>query len=267
MEVENSIGTVSRKKAFEEETPSEHLLTEQIAPPVDWPMKGEIRFQQISGICGRTGSGKSSVILSILRLAEMVQGDVVIDGIPIADMPRNTLRRSITVMPQDSLILFGTVRFNVDPFSQHGDEAIVTALEEVCGVVWKLLSRRGLDATLESSPLWRGQKQLSCLARAVLNGFQILILDEVTSNVDAATERKMMDVLRAQFADSTVISIAHHLQTVRDFDRILVLDGGRGVEWGHPDDLLGRRSKREKKKRKAPHPISPITPSVRYSGE
>ncbi|KAL5046465.1 hypothetical protein BDW71DRAFT_181773 [Aspergillus fruticulosus] len=264
-ELETSLGAVSRVRTFEKDTPSEHLLHEHRQPPADWPSNGELIVSNLSshyrpgsrdvlrdislkiqpgeklGICGRTGSGKTSFILAILRLTEITKGEIFLDGLPLSSIPRLLVRQSITAIPQEPLILRGTVRFNADPFSRHSDIQIVWALREV-GIWDVIIARGGLDAEMDSVALSRGEQQLFCLTRALLAKPRILILDEVTSSVDSTREEHVMEVLRRNFAETTVLMIVHHLQIVRQFDRILVLNQGKVVEWGEPEQLMTQDS-------------------------
>ncbi|KAH6986678.1 P-loop containing nucleoside triphosphate hydrolase protein [Ilyonectria destructans] len=212
---------------------------------------GELVLQGISlsiqqgakvGICGRTGSGKSSFMLALLRLVEIEHGDILINALSLADMAHDVVRRRITVIPQDPLLLTGTIRFSVDPWREHSDETIALALHEV-GLWDVIFARGGMGVEMDACPLSRGQQQLFCLARALLSKSQVLILDEATSNLDEATQAKIMEVIRKSFAPRTVLVVAHHLHTIRAFDQIIVLDGGRLVESGTPDGLLGRPGK------------------------
>ncbi|KAI9925941.1 hypothetical protein MW887_005747 [Aspergillus wentii] len=262
-ELETSLGAIARVRDFEMDTPSEHRSTESLDPPVEWPLRGSIQVQDLCvsyktdsdlvlkdlcldiqpgqkvGICGRTGSGKSSLILALLRLVEIEHGEIFIDGVPLSVTPRNSIRRAITTVAQEPLILAGTVRFNADPFEEHSDKSIISALQAVG--IWDLIyARGGLDEEINGKPLSLGQKQLFCLARAILSPSPIVILDEVTANVDAATEETMMAVIEEKFTDKTVLAVAHHLHTIRHFDRVAVLNHGCLEEWGSPDELLGQ---------------------------
>lgn len=186
-------------------------------------------------------SGKTSFILAILRLTEITKGEIFLDGLPLSRIPRLLVRQSITAIPQEPLILRGTVRFNADPFSRHTEGRIVGALREV-GIWDVILARGGLDAEMDSVALSRGEQQLFCLTRALLARPRILILDEVTSSIDSAREEHVMQVLRRNFAETTVLMIVHHLQIVRQFDRILVLSQGEVIEWGEPEQLMAQVS-------------------------
>ncbi|KAK7222510.1 hypothetical protein V2G26_010513 [Clonostachys chloroleuca] len=261
-ELETSLGAISRIRAFENESPSERLPGERVDPPAQWPFQGLIQIENLSssympdsepilknicleiepgskvGVCGRTGSGKSTFLLTMLRMAEVQSGDILIDGISVKSMPRNVARRRIITMPQEALFLPGSVRSNVDPLNEHADEAIFSALNEV-GILDIIIARGGLSANMETMALSHGQQQLFCLTRVILSSSKIVLLDEITSSVDAVTEAKMMEVVERTFHDRTVVAIAHHLHTIRNFDKIIVLDKGYVVEVGSPDELLG----------------------------
>jgi ABC-type multidrug transport system fused ATPase/permease subunit len=174
-------------------------------------------------------------------MAEIQSGDVLVDGQSIKSFPRNELRRRLFSLPQDPLLLPGTVRFNADPFLEHSDRSILEALEDV-GIREVISSRGGLDADLGSITLSKGQQQLFCLTRALLSKSRVILLDEITSNVDAATETAMMKVIERRFADRTVLAIAHRLHTIRNFDKIVVLDKGKIIEVGSPEELLSQES-------------------------
>lgn len=167
----------------------------------------------------------------------MEEGDIVVDGESLLHMPRDVIRRRITVMPQEALVLPGPVRSGVDPWSENSDEAIISALREVG--LWDIISPQGgLDATIEQLSLSRGQRQLFGLARAVLGRSKIVILDEATSNTDLATQKTMIEVLGRACVDKTLLVVTHHIHTTKDFDRVLVLDHGELADWGTPEELM-----------------------------
>lgn len=152
---------------------------------------------------------------------------------------RETIRSRLITIPQDPFILSGSVRLNADPAGTATDKAIILALEKVR--LWDILeSRGGLDATMNVNPLSQGQQQIFCLARAMLRTAKgkILVLDEATSSVDSETDLLMQRLIRAEFSDYTVLTVAHRLDTIMDSDRIIVLDAGKLVEMGPPDELL-----------------------------
>lgn len=164
----------------------------------------------------------------------MTAGTILIDGIDLSVVPREIIRSRIVTIPQELFILSGSVRLNADPTSAATDTFIITALTKVG--LWDILSARGgLDAEMTANPLSQGQQQIFCLARAMLKSkAKILVLDEATSNVDAETDRVMQRLIREEFKDLTVLTVAHRMDTIMDSDRIAVLDGGRLVEIKEP---------------------------------
>ena len=174
---------------------------------------------------------------TILGLLEVTAGKVFIDGMDLAAIQRDTVRERLITIPQDPLILIGSVRLNADPAGSNDDDAIITALTKVG--LWGVLSERGgLDAEITASSLSKGQQQLLALARALLKKGKILILDEPTSNVDAETDGTMQRILREDFADCTILTVAHRLNTIIDSDIVMVMDAGRLAEVGSPQKLL-----------------------------
>ncbi|EPE31810.1 P-loop containing nucleoside triphosphate hydrolase [Glarea lozoyensis ATCC 20868] len=254
-QLETSIASVSRVKSFEKETPNENLPGEDFVPPKEWPAKGEIdvatgkALNRISvvikagekiGIVGRTGSGKSSFVLALFRMLEIDSGSITIDGIDISSIPRHIVRSHLNDIPQEAYFLSGTVRQNVDPSGISSSTQIVDALTKV--QLWALIEEKGgLDADFDANFLSKGQRQLFCLARAILRPGKIVVLDEATSSVDIKTDELMQRLIRSEFADYTIIAIAHRLNNLVGFDRIMVLDHGKLVECDNPK-LLSERS-------------------------
>ncbi|CAM1297575.1 ABCC4 (predicted) [Pycnogonum litorale] len=227
-------------------------------PQPSWPQMGTITFKRVSlrykqtdqyvlksltfkikgeekvGIVGRTGSGKTSLINALFRLVEPV-GIIEIDGVVVNDIGLHDLRHKLSVIPQEPLLFADTLRYNLDPFNEHDDLVLWNALKDV-----------GLGAVVADFPdklntmmgghtnLSYGQSQLICLARAILKKNKILILDEATSNVDQNTDVLIQKTIRLKFKECTVITVAHRLNTIIDSDRIMVLDGGRIVEFDSP---------------------------------
>ena len=170
----------------------------------------------------------------------MDSGSIVIDDVDIATVPRETIRERLVSLPQDPLVLNGSVRLNVDPEERSTEEAVATALDRVG--LGDLAQSRGIMADITATSLSRGQQQLLALARAVVKkqacGSTILLLDEATSNVDAETDAVLQRVLREDFSGCTRVAVAHRIDTIMDSDVVVVMDSGRIVEVGAPADLL-----------------------------
>ena len=252
-----------------------------------WPSRGGVEFQNLRlryreelpmvlhginlkipagtslGICGRTGSGKSSLLLSLMRMVEPESGSTqLVDGVDIGSIGLHDLRRALCIIPQDPVIFTGTVRFNLDPFNEVSEaklfEAVKLAqLEHKLGTWDESKGETGeyvidLDAEVADggSNFSHGERQLLALARAIVrkpeggagsgSGYNgILLLDEATSSLDHDLDRRIQDIIRTQvFTNSTIITIAHRIQTIADYDNVAVLDEGRLVEYGPPQELL-----------------------------
>ncbi|PYI09672.1 P-loop containing nucleoside triphosphate hydrolase protein [Aspergillus sclerotiicarbonarius CBS 121057] len=249
--METSIGAVTRIRSF------------QKVPSEDLPPEGRIVFKnacigydlasppvlrQISltapggtklGVCGRTGSGKSSLLLALLRLVEVQSGDITIDAVSLQSCPRDLVRDRVTVIPQEPVLFRGTVRDNMTGFTFVDDDQVLYALGKV-QLHGHVMSCGGLDVKIDDLPLSAGQRQLICLARAIVMKRKILLLDEVTSRVDDETDLLMQEVIRTEFANCTIIAIAHRIHTLVDYDQVAVIDQGRVVECDTPGVLLGQ---------------------------
>nr|AHK05652.1 ATP-binding cassette transporter sub-family C member 4 [Tigriopus japonicus] len=191
------------------------------------------------GIVGRTGAGKSSLIGALFRLTEPT-GQIILDGVNIQQLGLHALRKKISIIPQDPLVFTGSLRKNLDPFDDYQDHQIWQALEQVhLDQAVKHMSH-GLETEMSEggSNLSAGQRQLICLARAILKHNKILVLDEATANVDPRTDMLIQETIRTRFADCTVLTIAHRLHTVMDSDRILVMSDGKVAEFNTPYELL-----------------------------
>ncbi|KAG7093889.1 hypothetical protein E1B28_007528 [Marasmius oreades] len=263
-EVEQNMVAVERI-LHQIELPSEAPLELPERPTEPWPTKGEIVFNNYStkyrqeldlvlrnlsftikggerlGICGRTGAGKSSIVQSIFRIIEPVEGTILIDGVDITKLGLHELRSGCSTVPQHPELYEGTIRENVDPVGQYSDAEIWAALEQA-HLREFISSVGGLDTAVREggSSLSAGQRQLICFARAIIKKAKILILDEATSAVDLETDHAIQSIIRS-LTDVTVITIAHRLNTVMDYDRILVMDSGTVAELDTPQALLANK--------------------------
>ncbi|CAI5520236.1 unnamed protein product, partial [Closterium sp. Naga37s-1] len=221
-------------------------LTVRYRPTLD-PVLQDVSFQLLGGekcgVVGRTGAGKSTLMLALFRLVQPSGGCILIDGVDTATISLTRLRRNVMAIPQDPVLFGSSLRFNLDPFNQHPDAALWEALDAVQlrGKAGGL--QRGLEASMSEfgENFSVGQRQLVCLARAVLHRSRILLMDEATANVDMATDALIQTTIRRQFAASTVITIAHRLHTIIDADKVLVLEQGRVVQFGSPQQLAADR--------------------------
>nr|RBQ92112.1 hypothetical protein FVER53263_07622 [Fusarium verticillioides] len=262
--LETSLGAIARLKSFISNTPNENKQGE-VDTPENWP-RGRIMFDRVTAsysdesqpvlrdvslaidagqkvcVCGRTGSGKSSLILSILRLLELQSGSIHIDGKDLSSLSRQHIRSQITTIPQDPVNLSGTVRHNLDPEALiQADEILVEALKKT--TLWATIETRGgLDADLSELGFSVGQRQLFCLARALLSHSKIVLLDEPTSTVDKATDKDVRRIIREVMQGRTVIEVTHRLDYVTDFDLAVVMKDGRVIETGDPKELLAQNS-------------------------
>uniref|UniRef100_T1KHX7 Uncharacterized protein n=2 Tax=Tetranychus urticae TaxID=32264 RepID=T1KHX7_TETUR len=230
--------------------------------PKNWPSKGSVVFKGIElgyeanadsilnnfhlsiksgekvGICGRSGSGKSSIIMGLLKMVDVRDGQILVDNKNIKKIPSDVLRKNIALVPQEPIIFSGTFRENLDPFQEYSDDEIWRVLEETdCRSIVDSLDEVISD---EGSNLSSGQRQLLCFARAILKKSPILIMDEATSSLDVQKESAIVDYIRK--SNRTVISIAHRLNSLLDYDRIIVLDSGKIVEEGFPKKLLTKEN-------------------------
>ncbi|XP_014681338.1 PREDICTED: multidrug resistance-associated protein 1-like isoform X2 [Priapulus caudatus] len=192
------------------------------------------------GIVGRTGAGKSSLILSLFRIIEASEGAIHIDGRNIAEMGLHELRSKLTVIPQDPMLFSGSLRMNLDPFSWHSDGAVWRAIEHAHLKAFVMSLPAGLQYEISEGGenLSVGQRQLVCLARALLRKTKVLILDEATAAIDLETDDLIQATIRQAFANCTVLTVAHRLNTIMDSTRVMVLDNGMLKEFDTPENLL-----------------------------
>ncbi|KAL7401785.1 hypothetical protein ABVT39_004606 [Epinephelus coioides] len=264
-DMEVQLGSVKRINGLLKTEPENYeglLSVSQV--PEGWPREGEIKIQNLSvrydatlkpvlknvnahispgqkvGICGRTGSGKSSFSLAFFRMVDMFEGRIVIDDIDIAKLPLQTLRSRLSIILQDPILFSGAIRFNLDPEMKATDEMLWEALEiaQLKPVVKSLPG--GLDAmvTEGGENFSQGQRQLFCLARAFVRKSSILIMDEATASIDMATESILQKVVMTSFADRTVVTIAHRVHTILNADLVIVMKRGIILEYDRPQALL-----------------------------
>jgi len=235
------------------ETEEDHRIQQQ------WPQSGSIEFANVSvsyrdslppvlkdisfhirggekiGICGRTGAGKSSLSLLIFRIMEINKGRVQIDGVDISGIGLQRLRQRLTIIPQDPVLFSTSLRLNLDPSRSLSDSTVKGSLD----LVGLSDLKDQLDQVQEKGEnLSVGQRQLLCLARAILKKTRILVLDEATAAIDVQTDNVVHKIIREQFKDCTVLTIAHRINTILDSDRVMVLDKGEIVELDKPQLLL-----------------------------
>ncbi|KAI0795014.1 multidrug resistance-associated ABC transporter [Abortiporus biennis] len=255
------------------ELPPEGDDTTPNDPPSSWPDKGAIKFDKVDlayreglplvlkgvdfevkpgekvGIVGRTGAGKSSLLQALFRIVNVQDGSIVIDGYNIHDIGLDTLRTRLALVPQDSTLFLGTLRENLDPQATRTDAEIISALKRA----WLLPrdnspvdpvveAKFSLDATVsdEGSNYSAGEKQLLALCRALVKNSKIIILDEATSSVDVETDAKLQKTIQTEFASSTLLCIAHRLNTIVYYDRVLVMDAGQVAEFDTPLNLFDK---------------------------
>ncbi|KAI8125135.1 Multidrug resistance-associated protein 1 [Lucilia cuprina] len=263
-DIETNIVAVERIKEYGETKQEAPWELENSNVPKNWPLEGEVVFENFKvryregldlvlrgisfkiaggekvGIVGRTGAGKSSLTLSLFRIIEAAGGRILIDGIDIATMGLHMLRSRLTIIPQDPVLFSGSLRINLDPFEVKSDAEI-----------WKALELSHLKAFVKSLPaglnheiseggdnLSVGQRQLVCLARALLRKTKVLVLDEATAAVDLETDDLIQKTIRSEFKECTVLTIAHRLNTILDSDKVIVLDKGEISEFDSPENLL-----------------------------
>jgi ABC-type multidrug transport system fused ATPase/permease subunit len=240
-------------------------IVEGNRPPSNWPAKGHVHVQSLTvqysidqnpvlkdisfilqpgekvAVVGRTGAGKSTLMLAFYRFVEAFCGSITIDGINIHDIGLEDLRSRLVIIPQDPLLFTGTVRSNLDPDDIHSDAALYHVLQRVhltgsaAGTKAIHLDMPVLD---NGSNFSVGQKGLLCLARGLLKQSRVILIDEATASIDTHTDSLIQETIRDVFSDSTVLCIAHRLTTIADYDRVLVLDAGEIVEFDTPYNLL-----------------------------
>ena len=195
------------------------------------------------GICGRTGSGKSSLLMALFRGEELKSGMIKVDNINIRNLNLTDLRESISMVTQDTFLFDGTLRENLDLSNTKDDIQIWGALQKCCLSEKFRAEPDGLDFKIQEKGrnLSSGEKHLMCLARAILTNRKILCIDEATASVDYETDHFIQETIRKEFANLTVITIAHRIETIIDYDKVLILDDGKIVEFDTPNNLLANK--------------------------
>ncbi|KAH7620070.1 putative ABC transporter C family member 10 [Nannochloris sp. 'desiccata'] len=271
-ELEVNMNSVERMIEYDSQPPEAPEIVPFRRPLPDWPSRGAISVQSLVvryrpeldpvlkgitfqvkpkekiGVVGRTGCGKSTLMLALYRIIEPTEGRIIIDNIDVATIGLRDLRSRLALVPQDPVIFSGTVRSNLDPF---GDAGRGLPVSERDAPLWSSLERAGLASAIRALPgqldtpisegggnLSAGQRQLLCMARALLRSAQILILDEATSSIDTASDTAVQTTISSAFSECTVLTIAHRLHTIITSDRILVLDAGEVLEFDSPTELM-----------------------------
>lgn len=264
-ELEVNMNAVERLVEYDTEPTEAPEIIPEHRPLPQWPARGAITIENLVaryrpeldpvlhgisfgvrpgeklGVAGRTGCGKSTLMLALYRIVEPSSGRIVIDAIDVSTIGLRDLRSRLALVPQDPVVFSGTVRSNLDPFgTAPGDESLWSALERAGLAPAVRALEGGMDAAVSEGGgnLSSGQRQLLCMARALLRSARILILDEATSSIDTATDAVIQSTIATSFAECTVLTIAHRLHTIIQSDRVLVLDAGRVKEYDTPAALL-----------------------------
>ncbi|EGD76178.1 hypothetical protein PTSG_00884 [Salpingoeca rosetta] len=257
-EVEARFTSVERIHRYGTETPQEVGFAVKTPGdlPKNWPAFGSIAFDRVKvsyrpglppvlrdvtlnirprekiGIVGRTGAGKSTIAMVLYRMMELTSGSISIDGVDIASVEASLLRSRLSIIPQDPVLFVGSIRYNLDPFEEHSDDDIWRALERAHVKALVSSLSQGLHApVVENGENFSvGERQLLCMARALLRHSTILVMDEATAAIDTQTDALIQETIREAFQECTVLTVAHRLNTILDSDRILVMDGGQVAE-------------------------------------
>lgn len=266
--LENKIISIERIYQYSQIPGEAPPLIDDSCPPFSWPENGSIELIDLKvrygenlpmvlhgitcafpggkkiGIVGRTGSGKSTLIQALFRLIEPASGRIIIDNIDISKIGLHDLRSRLSIIPQDPTLFEGTIRGNLDPLEEHSDPEIWEALDKAqLGDVVREKDQKLDTPVLDNGDNWSvGQRQLVSLGRALLKQARILVLDEATASVDTATDNLIQKIIRTEFKDCTVCTIAHRIPTVIDSDLVLVLSDGRVAEFDTPARLLEDKS-------------------------
>lgn len=265
-QTEMQLVSVERTEEYSTSLPTEPQHSNPRLPP-GWPEQGRIKLRgavltyrqglpnaldglslvvrpgEKVGIVGRTGSGKSTLFMALFRMVELNQGQILLDGLDTRQVGLSQLRSKLAIIPQDPFLFSGTVRENLDPCGRHPDHSLADALQQ-CHLSHVIAGMGGLDAEVgERGKFFSlGQRQLLCLARALLTKANILCIDEATASVDQKTDQLIQQTIREKFQNKTVLTIAHRINTIMDSDRVLVMHNGKGVEFETPEALCQREN-------------------------
>jgi len=269
-DLEVQMNAVERILHYCRTTPQESTPADYPVPPATWPEAGAVEIRDLViryrddldpvlrgiscsikagekiGIVGRTGAGKSTLTTAIFRMVEAASGSILIDGFDIAHVGLGVLRSRISIIPQDPVLFSGSIRMNMDPFLKHSDEELWEALQQVHLKDHVSSIPNQLDYHVEENGegFSVGQRQLLCLGRALLRKTKILVMDEATASLDFNTDTLIKATVRECFAEKTLITIAHRLDTILDSDRVMVFDAGKIVEFDSPSALLSNPTSR-----------------------
>ena len=260
--LETDMTSVERVVSYSQLEPNPGYLVEA-SPPESWPEVGSMKFEDCSlvyypggprvlkkfcltikpgekiGITGRTGAGKSSLVSALFRMPEP-EGGIFIGGIPVNTLNIRESRKSLTIVPQQAFLFVGTLRQNLDPEEKHSDREIWDILEMVTlkSMVEKTQGKLNYWITENGSNLSGGEQQLICIARALLQDRKIVVFDEAMANMDFEADQLIQSILKTKLRNRTILTIAHRLDTILDYDRIVVIDEGQIIEVGSPESLL-----------------------------
>uniref|UniRef100_A0A8C8GKH1 ATP-binding cassette sub-family B member 6 n=1 Tax=Oncorhynchus tshawytscha TaxID=74940 RepID=A0A8C8GKH1_ONCTS len=263
-QTEMQLVSVERTEEYSTTLPTEQQHSNPQVP-TSWPEQGWVEFRgavlsyreglpnaldgvslvvrpgEKVGVVGRTGSGKSTLFLALFRMVELNQGQILLDGVDTSQVGLAQLRSKLAIIPQDPFLFSGTVRENLDPCGRHPDPRLLEALEHChLSAVINCIGGLGAEVGERGKSLSLGQRQLLCLARALLTEANILCIDEATASVDQKTDKLLQQTIRETFQDKTVLTIAHRINTIMDSDRVLVMHSGKVVEFDTPADLCQR---------------------------
>jgi len=251
------------------EIPQERAMRVEGEPGLSsWPKEGVIEYENFTlkyrpdteivlkdlsfkvssgekiGIVGRTGSGKSTIALSLFRIVEPLAGKIWIDGVDISQIGLETLRKNITIIPQEPTIFSGTLRSNLDPFNEYSEREILEVIQKAQLDNLITTNNKGIDFPINEGGgnLSAGEKQLICIARAVLRKSKIIVMDEATASIDINTEHSIQELMNDAFKDSTMLIIAHRINTIINCNKVMVLSYGELKEFDTPENLLSDKN-------------------------